>query len=149
MDQHPRRPFNKQSLMDINLDVTALLTSDIKWRPNKINELLFREDSARILVMHVGAVEDRHIWAYTNNGSYTVKSGYWLVCNHPPIPPTLNPSLDRTLANLKHRVWKIKTVPKIRLFLWRALSGALVVSDKLRSRGLQVDTSYRLCGQNP
>ncbi|XP_010472440.1 PREDICTED: uncharacterized protein LOC104752070 [Camelina sativa] len=40
------------------------------------------------------------------------------------------------LNELKASVWKVETVPKIRTFLWRMLSGALAVSERLASRAL-------------
>ncbi|KAF2616349.1 hypothetical protein F2Q70_00013423 [Brassica cretica] len=39
-----------------------------------------------------------------------------------------------------------KTSPKLRHFLWRALSGALAVKERLRSMGLNLDTTCPLCG---
>ena len=34
-------------------------------------------------------------------------------------------------------------------FVWRTLAGALAVSDQLRSRGIQVDTTCKNCGMRP
>lgn len=43
---------------------------------------LFPENEVkRILALNVGGKEDIFIWSYTNHGSYTVKSGYWLIAN--------------------------------------------------------------------
>lgn len=82
------------------------------------------------------------------SGSYTVKSGYWLAANN-----VLNSSaaicpLEQRKLDLKKKLWKVKTQPKIRLFLWRAVSGALAVADRLQSRGMNVDVECKLCHNN-
>lgn len=46
-------------------------------------------------------------------------------------------------------LWKEKTPPKLRHFLWRILSGALAVKQQLRSRCIQIDPICSLCGEEP
>lgn len=53
---------------------------------------------------------------------------------------------DKISNNLKARVWSIPTIPKIQIFLWRALSGALAVAESLISHGIQAELSCPLCG---
>ncbi|CAH2079673.1 unnamed protein product, partial [Thlaspi arvense] len=53
----------------------------------------------------------------------------------------------QTQIALKNRVWKLKTLSKIRIFLWRAVSGALAVADHLRMRGIEMDAACKLCTQ--
>lgn len=57
--------------------------------------------------------------------------------------------MEQQRLALKRRVWKIATVPKIRMFLWRVLSGALAVADRLQSRGLNVQSTCSLCRSEP
>lgn len=45
------------------------------------------------------------------------------------------------------KVWKIKTAPKINIFMWKALSNALSVNDGLRAKGMKVDVRCQRCGQ--
>lgn len=40
---------------------------------------------------------------------------------------------------------KIKALPKIKHFIWRALSGALAVKERLTTRGIQIDTTCSSC----
>lgn len=58
-----------------------------------------------------------------------------------PLPPVEK--------QLWKNLWKLKTSPKIRHFLWRAMSGALAVAEKLQSRGLCSDVVCKACGQAP
>lgn len=88
--------------------------------------------------------EDFWIWPYTQSGAYTVKSGTMFLekekqCMY----------LDVVEVNDRNNIiWKIKTVPKIKFFLWRALSGALDVADRLHSRGMSVPLSCQLCSSS-
>lgn len=50
--------------------------------------------------------------------------------------------------DLKKKLWKVKIQPKLRLFLWRAVSGALTVANRLQSRGMNVDVECKLCHNN-
>lgn len=52
---------------------------------------------------------------------------------------------EQEVLKIKKRIWKIPTLPKIRMFLWRAVSGALAVADCLNTRGIPVDLMCKLC----
>lgn len=43
-------------------------------------------------------------------------------------------------------VWSIPTTPKIQVFIWKAIQGALPTGDNLRKRGLLQHTTYIHCG---
>jgi len=64
----------------------------------------------------------------------------------------LKKNLDPKLAQnaeinmLKRRIWNLKSEPQIKLFCWRALSGALAVAERLSSQGIQHDTKCQICG---
>ena len=53
-----------------------------------------------------------------------------------------------SLNGLKEKVWKVKTVPKIRVFLWKALSCALPTSDLIYARGMRIDLRCQTCGDD-
>lgn len=75
-----------------------------------------------------------------------MKSTYWLVRDekikreHPEV--LANPSVNP----LKEQVWKIQTAPKIKTFLWKALSEALPVADLILKRGMKIDGRCQICG---
>lgn len=46
-------------------------------------------------------------------------------------------------------LWKIKTVPKIRHFMWRLLFGALAVSTRLQTKCILVDPICTSCRSEP
>ena len=80
--------------------------------------------------------KDEWIWAYTKDGKYSVKSGSWLAVKPIVMAEPVTETIKR-VNGLKEKVWKLKIVPKVKLFIWHALSGALAVSDCLRSHGMQ------------
>ncbi|KAG7564287.1 Reverse transcriptase domain [Arabidopsis suecica] len=85
-----------------------------------------------------------HIWAYNRNGIYTVKSGNWLISHLQRVPGPISVQ-DQEARALKMKIWDLKTVPKIKMFLWRALSGALAVSVCLQAHGMNTDLTCSLC----
>ncbi|KFK27980.1 hypothetical protein AALP_AA8G456200 [Arabis alpina] len=50
--------------------------------------------------LSIGRVKDRFIWAYNDNGTYSVKSGFWFVSNHIALPSSSNASTTSGNENL-------------------------------------------------
>lgn len=38
-DKHQKAPIPKQSMINLNIDVAALMTHEIYWHPNKVDDL--------------------------------------------------------------------------------------------------------------
>ncbi|KAG7588745.1 Reverse transcriptase domain [Arabidopsis suecica] len=74
-----------------------------------------------------------------------VKSGYDMSSRkaHPILfkeaetTPSISPLFDS--------LWKIQTAPKIKVFIWKALKGAIAVEDRLRTRGINVKDGCLMC----
>ena len=49
---------------------------------------------------------------------------------------------------LKMEVWKLLAPPKIKVFIWKALSGAIYVLDCLEARGMKCDKVCQTCGKD-
>ncbi|CAL9240060.1 unnamed protein product, partial [Arabidopsis halleri] len=148
LDGNPRRPANKQRLIDISLMVSHLITPQGCWNQQKILDLFPPEDATRIMSLPPALnLQDRDIWAYTKDGSYSVKSGSLeSAASHMNLGSLNTQVILQPINVLKSRVWRVKTVPKIQLFMWRALSGALAVSECLNSHGLHVNPICQVCG---
>lgn len=52
-------------------------------------------------------------------------------------------------TKLWSNLWKVKTLPKIRHFMWQALAGALAVSERLGTRGINIDATCMMCLAQP
>ncbi|KAG7599332.1 Ribonuclease H domain [Arabidopsis suecica] len=87
---------------------------------------------------------DGVIWNYNKSGDYTVRSGYWL---HTHDPHSVCPTLEIPHGSLllKNKIWKLPIQPKIKHFLWKALSKALATATRLRSRGVAIDIMCPRC----
>lgn len=48
---------------------------------------------------------------------------------------------------LKEKVWKVPTLPKSRVFLWKVLNGDLPVTALMESRGMKMDNRCQICGE--
>lgn len=112
-----------------------------------LQELFFPDDIRRITA-HKPVVSQDDFWCWDHNksGDYSVRSGYWLASK------TSNPEILREATNLpslnglKAHIWSIHTVPKIKMFLWRASCDALPVANLILARGMDTDTRCQICG---
>ncbi|XP_024011324.1 uncharacterized protein LOC112086588 [Eutrema salsugineum] len=144
MDEHPRRPVNKQIFYDLELKVNSLISPEGRWRENTVRDLFPPMDAERVLKLTISNSSDRFIWAYSKSGAYSVRSGYWLAANHPTIAEPVRSQQEQRKLDLMNRCWKVKTIPKIRVFLWRSVAGALAVASRLNTRGIPVNATYNL-----
>lgn len=134
----PRRPMNKESLMDISLKVSSLITLQGDWNLPLLHEFFPPTDVIQISSFPPDpCLEDRFVWAYTKDGQYSFKSGNWLL-NRDACRLEVISETTCSLNKLKERIWRVRTAPKIQLFLWRALSGALAVADCMWNHGLMI-----------
>ena len=83
-------------------------------------------------------------WGLTKDGVYSSKSGYRFFETLQNIvqPQRGLPPIEKKLWS---SIWKIKAPSKLKHFLWKVLAGALAVKDRLRSRGIQLDTTCAVC----
>ncbi|KAG2299870.1 hypothetical protein Bca52824_036342 [Brassica carinata] len=113
-------------------------------------EELFVPTDVQTLLQNQPLVSDHDswVWKYNRSGVYTVKTGYDLVfslnkkellrCHKEK--PSLNP--------LKAQVWNMQASSKLKVFIWKALSGALSVVDALQDRGMKCDPVCQTCGMD-
>lgn len=150
LDKLPRPPmYHPTNPITLSLKVNDLLIEHTNlWDVPLLRRTFVSEDVDRILCITARPhLRDSKKWCSSPSGLYTTQSGYRLAelineLQQPP-PAPIPPIEKRLWSNL----WKVKTLPKIRHFLWRALSGALAVKANLRSRGIQVSETCASCGQ--
>lgn len=51
-----------------------------------------------------------------------------------------------SLNDIQEQVWKIKTKPKIRMFLWKTLSNVVEVEECFAKRGMKSEEIYHTYG---
>lgn len=129
---------NLQTVNDLLLSVTK------QWNRPLLETLFEADDVREILQLRVSTLDvpDMLGWNYTDSGIYTVKSGYWLATHLPDQIFAEPPPGSRAF---KKAVWKLRTTPKLRFFLWRLLSKALAIGTTLVHRGIITDSQCRRC----
>ncbi|KAG7557990.1 Reverse transcriptase zinc-binding domain [Arabidopsis suecica] len=117
------------------------------WDPQKLSENFFPEDIQRILkIRPVTEIDDFYSWKHNKSGDFSVKSAYWLASQSCNLQTRLQAEQRPSTNDLKAKVWKLKTDPKIHVFLWKALNGSLPVAKAMKCRGMKVDERCQVCG---
>ena len=80
--------------------------------------------------------DDILIWGFSKDGSFNLQSAYLLAKD-------LNPL---NLTTQKLWVWKAKTFPRIKFFLWLCFHSNIPTKEVLGSRGFNLDNTCDLCG---
>ena len=143
------RPANKNfhnSYPDLTVD--SLINQESRtWNLQAIRTLVEPDDAKMIqsILLSRHQMEDRNGWHFTNNGKYTIQSGYQVEMIYPDRekpPEFYGPNVDV----LKAFCWKVKCSSKLRHFLWQLLTGCIAVTKNLKARGIQEDTCCARCG---
>jgi len=139
-DGKSRRAMNLHSLMDISLKVKSLIDPHMRnWYWSRVKKLFPLEEIQIISQQRpMPSKEDSFCWSGTKNGLYSVKSGYDLSSRKAHRNLFTDAETSPSLSPLFDSIWKIQTAPKIKVFIWKALKGAIVVEDRLRTRGIKV-----------
>ncbi|CAN7044661.1 unnamed protein product [Brassica rapa subsp. trilocularis] len=143
-----RAPWIKNQSFDVNLRANSLIDMQTKrWNFNRLHEVFVAGD-VEIIMRNQPVVEraDYYTWKFNKSGQITVKSAYWLASTTKAKRNLPEAFMEPSVNGLKEEVWKVKTLPKIRVFLWKSLSSALPTADLLNARGMKVDNRCQTCG---
>ncbi|KAK6126675.1 hypothetical protein DH2020_039583 [Rehmannia glutinosa] len=119
------------------------------WRINEVRRIFKDIDANRILKMHLSPrlPPDKHVWLHSKSGLLSVKSAYhWI---HERSAELHTRPSQSTNHSAWRQIWNIRTIPKVKHFVWRACVEALPTKDGLLKRGVQVDPICDLCGEEP
>lgn len=86
------------------------------------------------------------MWKSTKSGVYSVKTCYDLAVSEIKKELVRGQMEKPSLNPLKAHVWEFQAPSKLKVFMWKAISGALVVFDALDSRGMKCEPVCQTCG---
>lgn len=138
----PCRPIGPATAENYSMKVSELLCPfSNQWDVERIQAILPQYEGA-ILGIKTSATPslDTLLWLPERSGIYSTKTGYGIGMIDDKEPENrVNP-----IKWLEH-VWKVKTAPKLKDFLWRVLKKAIPVSSNLESRGV-ASFACKKCG---
>ena len=139
------KPFGPINEHNLDLRVSDLLTSDLQWNKQRIGEVLpeLSEQIQALKPSKTGA-EDIYIWQPLPSGIYSTKSGYNLAAN---TPRHAHPIAVMGEFNWIKEVWSAKCSPKLRVFMWSIIKGAIPLGENLQRRGLLTNVNCTRCGE--
>ncbi|KAG7552423.1 Reverse transcriptase zinc-binding domain [Arabidopsis thaliana x Arabidopsis arenosa] len=148
LDGTIRAPLMKNIIFDLNLRVRDLLDPQTgSWDMDRLQFHFYPRDVELILkIKPVTSSEDFFIWEHTKSGEYSVKSGYWFAFQREKVELISVMLMQPSIQPIKDLIWKCLTPTKIKNFLWKVVSGAIPVVDKMLGRGLKVDSRCQSCG---
>ncbi|CAA7018096.1 unnamed protein product, partial [Microthlaspi erraticum] len=98
------------------------------------------EEEIRKLVLGSKRSKDALRWLHCKSGEYTTKTGYAISKLH-------NEPVHADGFNWQTNLWRVKTSPKLKHFLWKASANALSVGAALIGRGFNTDGRCVRCGE--
>ena len=94
------------------------------------------------------AQEDIIIWPKSRDGSYTVKTGYQILCEEQSRDHASSSFPDVT-KGLWKGIWKLRVPGKIKHFLWRACSDYFPTKHNLWKRRIVPNDVCEICNSHP
>ncbi|CAL2275834.1 unnamed protein product [Prunus armeniaca] len=120
------------------------------WSLDRVGSYLSWETQKQILAIPIGpsGQRDKLVWPWTSNGLYSVKSGYHcLQSAHRYLASGSSHSSHFISNRIWKAVWSVRTLPKIRMFLWRCMSNAIPTRVNLFRRKIIASPMCGLCDQ--
>ncbi|KAL0807833.1 hypothetical protein Bca101_100325 [Brassica carinata] len=127
----------------LDLRVSDLLTTDLRWNKQTIAEIL-PEMAAQIQSLRpstTGAA-DIYVWQPLQSGIYSTKSGYATAAALRQ-PHTQQAEEQDFLWNKD--VWSGKFSLKLKVFLWSIIQNAIPIGENLQRRGITADLNCPRC----
>lgn len=89
---------------------------------------------------------DTLIWKVEKSGSYSVKSGYIILCELHDLDTSRSQALESWRGFWKS-IWKLKVPGKIKHFLWKACNNSLPTKENLLKRKILQELVCHRCSR--
>ncbi|XP_062080800.1 uncharacterized protein LOC133785597 [Humulus lupulus] len=126
------------------LRVIDLKKNDGCWDVEMIKCLFNEEDAMLILGIPCSEhhLPDKLLWHFTNNGEYSVKSGYHLAMSSKPFPECSEMGLNEALWK---SIWELRVANKIKHFFWKLGHSWLPTNFSLFCRNINSSATCNRC----
>ena len=124
------------------------------WDANLVRNSLLPHEAEIVMGIPLSPKlpNDSLVWAWTPDGRFSVRSAYKAAQK---LMPKLNPHGERGESSdgskskaIGKLIWNLDCSNKIRHFMWRACRNILPTKCRLKSKGLEVEASYDVCGRD-
>ncbi|XP_050260094.1 uncharacterized protein LOC126705233 [Quercus robur] len=117
------------------------------WNEQLVDDIFLPFEAQRIksIPLCVTVQEDCLSWPRCRSGSYSVKSGYQLLCET-EMNSLPSSSDSEVFKRFWKDIWRLKVPNKVKVFLWRACSRALPTKVNLQKRRVVDNSTCDQCG---
>ncbi|XP_056862439.1 uncharacterized protein LOC130510113 [Raphanus sativus] len=124
---------------DLDLRVSDILTSDLQWNKKRIEELLpLYAEKIQGLQPSLKGMEDTYIWQPLATGVYTTRSGYNSAVGEAQ-PRNETSNINSQDFHWIKDLWAKEYSPKLKVFVWSIIQGAIPLGENLQKRGMGLD----------
>jgi ribonuclease HI len=125
-------------------------TENWTWRRELVRAVFALPDAEAILniPLRSGGGEDYFAWNFESSGVYTVKSAYRALVTRKErlaLEEGAATESSTTEKDMWNALWKLKVVPKVRVFWWRVLRGILPNECTLKRRHIAEISRCNIC----
>lgn len=141
------RPLGSRADNSIQLVADLIDPVSGQWLEEVIRETFYAPDAEAILAMPRPRCvqEDFWAWAWDSRGVYSVKSAYRVMADA-HVDARISEGTSRSYEKDWKALWKLKVLPKIRVFWWRVAKGMLPCFGELRRRHIKTEANCPMCG---
>ena len=142
-------PNNQQ---DPNMVVELIDSIGKQWKGQLLGNLFEEQVINEILAtpLPIISTEDKLVWSASQFGYYSVKSGYNQLRKIETTQDNKQASTSYQMPNsLWGKIWKLKTLPKVRFFMWSICQNTLPTRVNLYKRKLLPEPYCPMCRKEP
>jgi len=141
------KPLGRMTDDPVQLVADLMLQNTNQWDVEKVQRIFFPLDAAAILNMPRPRTEqdDFWAWAWDRTGIFTVRSAYRELIQRCGLSEPATGSSTGDEATWK-ALWRLRIMPKIRVFWWRVVKNLLPCAAELRRSHMKEISNCPLCG---
>lgn len=116
------------------------------WKADVVRNEVSGEEAQLILNVLIPTEhkEDEMMWPFERGGRISSKSAYHFIQSK-ETRPDIGAADQASVQKMWSAIWKVRMLPKIKVFAWKLGAKVVAVRESLAQRGIQVYLSYTMC----